>query len=231
MARRPATTVPRTARPAGCSKGKHAVPLWHAAVETQRARGGLAIHGRRGCTLGPSSASLAGGWGPLSLIVARRFLASALACLRGGRARCSVRDPSRMEGSAKGRVDASRTAALPANGRPNDRGNAVTAEDGFKGRRRALTVDSRCAVVLYSDAVPCRLLCTGPRSEQQRSWWTSGAGTRASRLLIFIVDQSGEATHGSARHDTHCPSLLDPPRARFFPQVARKRSLKTGASS
>jgi len=53
-----------------------------------------------------------------------------------------------MEGSANGRVDTSRTAALPATGRPDDRGNAVTAEDGFKGRRRALTVDSRCAVVL-----------------------------------------------------------------------------------
>ena len=48
---------------------------------------------------------------------------------------------------------------------------------------------------------------------------------------MFIVDQSGEATHGSARPDTQCPSLLDPPRARSFPQIARKRSLKTGASS
>ena len=103
------------------------------------------------------------------------------------------------------------TTALLASGRPNDRGKAVTVEGGFKGRRRALTVDSTCAAIPLQFCVPWSLLYALALGSRDNGLGGRGAGTRAANLLNFNrcagqgrpLTEAPDPTHGPASSAGH----------------------------
>jgi len=112
-------------------------------------------------------------------------------------------DPSSMEGSAIGRVDA------PLHHRPLGQRSAQRPREGRHGRGRIQRapprLDRRQHVRCDTTPVLCALessLCTGPRIERQRSWWTRRRHESRQPVKFQSLRRSGEATDGSARPDT-----------------------------